>query len=48
MLKLSPYVRYQFTANFTITSYATVLQLIDNFDYVSDDTACLKKKSHSA
>ena len=23
-------------------------QPIDSFDYVSDDTACLKKKSHSA
>ena len=25
-----------------------MFQLINSFDYVSDDTACLKKKSHSA
>ena len=45
VLKLSPYVHYQFIANFTITSCS---KNIDSFDYVSDDTACLKKKSHSA
>ena len=47
MQKLSPYVHDQFAANFIIKSCSFV-QLIDNFDYVSSDTACLKKKSHSA
>ena len=46
MLKLSPYVHNQLTANFTITSCST--NTVDSFDYVSDDTACLKKKPHSA
>ena len=41
MLKLSPYVHYQFIANSIITSSST--NTVDSFDYASDDMLAWKR-----